>query len=111
MKSALLWAPMVGIAIVTAKVPLQRVIAARFQLMGSTTSGVAVLAVGLVLAAHAFQFSRMVFLGTLGRLTVQNVVLPVLLRLLHVNSLFAREALTCCSFPLATCCCAVRRAT
>jgi malonate transporter and related proteins len=102
LKSPLLWAPIIGIAIVIAKVPLPRVIAACFQLIGSTTSGVAVFAVGLVLAAHAFQFSRLTFLGTLGRLTVQNVVLLVLLRLLHVDSPFAREALICCSFPLAT---------
>jgi malonate transporter and related proteins len=102
LKSPLLWAPIVGIAIVIAKVPLPRMIAASLQLIGSTTSGVAVFAVGLVLAAHAFQFSRVVFLGTLGRLTVQNVVLLALLRLLHVNSPFARETLICCSFPLAT---------
>ena len=102
LKSPLLWAPILGIAIVLAKVPLPRVIAACFQLIGSTTSGVAVFAVGLVLAAHAFQVSRAVVLGTLGRLTIQNVFLLVLLRLLHVNSPFAREALICCSFPLAT---------
>src|SRR5215469_15185157 len=102
LQSPLLWAPIIGIAIVIAKVPLPRAIAACFELIGSTTSGVAVFAVGLVLAAHAFQFSRVVFLGTLGRLVVQNVVLLVLLRLLQVNSPFAREALICCSFPLAT---------
>ena len=77
-------------------------IAGCFELIGSTTSGVAVFAVGLVLAAHALQMSRVVFIGTLGRLTVQNVVLLALLHLLHVNSPFAREALICCSFPLAT---------
>jgi len=102
LRSPLLWAPIVGIAIVLAKVPLPRVIAACFQLIGSTTSGVAVFAVGLILAAHAFQLSGVVFLGTLGRLTVQNVVLLTLLRLLHVHSPFVREALICCSFPLAT---------
>ena len=102
LKSPLLWAPIIGIAIVIAKVPLPRVVAASFQLIGSTTSGVAVFAVGLVLAAHAFQFSRAVLLGTVGRITVQNVVLLALLRLLDVNSPFAREALVCCSFPLAT---------
>jgi hypothetical protein len=58
--------------------------------------------VGLVLAAHALQISRVVFLGALGRLTVQNVVLLALLHLLHVQSPFARESLICCSFPLST---------
>ena len=102
LKSPLLWAPILGIAIVIAKVPLPRAIAACLELIGSTTSGVAVFAVGLVLAAHAFQFSRVVFIGTLGRLVAQNVVLLSLLHLLQVNSPFAREALICCSFPLAT---------
>jgi malonate transporter and related proteins len=73
LKSPLLWGPILGIAIVLFKMPLPRVIAACFQLIGSTTSGVAVFAVGLVLAAHALQVSRVVLLGTLGRLVVQNV--------------------------------------
>lgn len=102
LKSPLLWAPILGIAIVLARIPLPRVIAACFELIGSTTSGVAVFAVGLVLAAHALQLSRVVLLGTFGRLTVQNLVLLALLHLLHVHSPFSREALFCCSFPLAT---------
>src|SRR5262249_50890716 len=64
--------------------------------------GVAVFAVGLVLAAHPVSLSRVVLLGTLGRVMVQSAVLFVLLHLLHVVSPFAREALVCCSFPLAT---------
>jgi malonate transporter and related proteins len=102
LKSPLLWGPIVGIIIVIAKIPLPRVVAACFQLIGSATSGVAVFAVGLVLAAHAFEFSRVVFLGTLGRITVQNLVLLALLRLLQVDRPFSQEALICCSFPLAT---------
>jgi malonate transporter and related proteins len=102
LKSPLLWGPILGIAIVIAKIPLPRAIVASLELIGSTTSGVAVFAVGLVLAAHAFQFSSVVLLGTLGRLTVQNLVLLALLHLLHVSSPFTREALICCSFPLAT---------
>jgi predicted permease len=102
LKSPLLWAPILGIAVVLAKIPLPKVIAGCFELIGSTTSGVAVFAVGLVLAAHAVRLSRSVLLGTLGRITVQNIVLLALLHGLHVNSPFARETLICCSFPLAT---------
>jgi len=43
-----------------------------------------------------------VLLATLARITLQTAVLFILLHLLHVQSLFAREALVCCSFPLAT---------
>jgi malonate transporter len=100
--SPLFWAPILGIVIVLAGCHLPMVVGSSFQLIGSTTSGVAVFAVGLVLAAHRISLSRAVLLGTLGRIVVQSVVLLVLLHLLHVVSPFAREALVCCSFPLAT---------
>lgn len=102
LKSPLLWAPVLGVAIVLAGFHLPKVVASCFELIGSTTSGVAVFAVGLILAAHPVSLSRAVFIGTLGRITVQSAVLFALLRLLHVVSPFAREALVCCSFPLAT---------
>ena len=102
LKSPLLWAPILGVAIVLAGFHLPKVVASCFELIGSTTSGVAVFAVGLILAAHPVSLSRAVLIGTLGRITVQSAVLFALLHLLHVVSPFAREALVCCSFPLAT---------
>lgn len=102
LKSPLLWGPILGIAIVLAGLHLPMVVASCFELIGSTTSGVAVFAVGLVLAANPISLSRAVIIGTLGRITVQSAVLFALLHLLHVVSPFAREALVCCSFPLAT---------
>lgn len=41
-------------------------------------------------------------LWTLGRIAVQNVVLLGLFQALHVSGPFAREAIVCCSFPMAT---------
>ncbi len=102
LKSPLLWAPILGIAIVLAGIHPPAVVAACFELIGSATSGVAVFAVGLVLAAHPVRLSPGVFAGSLARITVQSAILFALLQLLHVVSPFAREALVCCSFPLAT---------
>jgi malonate transporter len=102
LKSPLLWGPVLGIVVVLAGLRIPKDIAACFEMIGSATSGVAVFTVGLTLAAHAFHLSKAVLLATLGRITVQTAVLFALLRLLHVQSPFAREALVCCSFPLAT---------
>jgi malonate transporter len=102
LKSPLLWAPILGIAVVLASIHLPIVVASCFELIGSATSGVAVFAVGLVLAAHPVCFSPDVLIGSIARVTVQSAVLFALLHLLQVNSPFAREALVCCSFPLAT---------
>jgi predicted permease len=74
LKSPLLWAPILGVAIVLAGFHLPKVVASCFELIGSTTSGVAVFAVGLILAAHPVSLSRAVFIGTLGRITVQSAV-------------------------------------
>ena len=102
LQSPLLWAPILGIAVVLAGVGLPRVVAGCFELIGSATSGVAVFAVGLVLAAHAVRLSPTVWIGSLGRVTLQSAVLFALLHLLRVKSPFAQETLVCCSFPLAT---------
>jgi malonate transporter and related proteins len=102
LKSPLLWAPVLGIAVVLAGLHLPPVVSGCFDLIGSTTSGVAVFAVGLVLAAHPIRLSIAVWIGSLARITVQSVVLFALLHLMQVHSQFAREALVCCSFPLAT---------
>ena len=102
LKSPLLWAPILGIAVVLAGIHLPAVVASCFELIGSATSGVAVFAVGLVLASHPVRLSPGVFAGSLARITVQSAALFALLHLLHVISPFARESLVCCSFPLAT---------
>ena len=102
LKSPLLWGPVLGIVVVLVGLRIPKELAACFEMIGSATSGVAVFTVGLTLAAHAFRLSKAVLLGTLGRITVQTAVLFALLHLLHVQSPFAREALVCCSFPLAT---------
>lgn len=102
LKSPLLWAPILGVAVVLTGIPLPRVVTSCFQLIGSTTSGVAVFAVGLILAAHPIRLSPPVWIGSLARISVQSAVLFALLYLLKVHSPFARETLVCCSFPLAT---------
>jgi malonate transporter and related proteins len=101
LKSPLLWAPVLGILVVLTGLHIPKEVASSFEMIGSATSGVAVFAVGLTLAAHSFHLSKTVLLGTLGRVT-QTVVLFGLFHLLHVSGPFAREALVCCSFPMAT---------
>jgi malonate transporter and related proteins len=102
LQSPLLWGPVLGIAVVLLGVRLPVDIKGCLEMIGSATSGVAVFTVGLTLAAHSFSLSKTVVLLTLGRITVQTAVLFALLRLFHVESPFSREALVCCSFPLAT---------
>jgi malonate transporter and related proteins len=102
LQSPLLWGPILGIGVVLPGIHLPPLVASCFELIGSCTSGVAVFAAGLVLAARPIRLSPVVLAGSLARITVQSAVLFALLHLLHLVSLFARESLVCCNFPLAT---------
>jgi predicted permease len=102
LKSPLLWAPVFGVVLVLAGVAIPKDIANSLDLIASATSGVAVFTVGLTLAAHSFSLSRLTLLGTLGRVTIQTAVLFLMFHLLSVRGPFAREALVCTSFPMAT---------
>jgi malonate transporter and related proteins len=100
LSSPLLWAPVLGIILTLSGRHMPTPVAACLDLIGSATSGVAVFAVGLVLAAHPILLSRGVFLGSVARVSVQSVLFFALLRVLHVVSPFASDSLLCCSFPL-----------
>jgi len=102
LKSPLLWAPVIGIVLVLAGIHIPKGAEGSLELIGSATSGVAVFTVGLTLAAHSFSLSRITLLGTAGRVTIQTAVLFALFHLLGVQGPFAREALVCASFPMAT---------
>jgi predicted permease len=100
LRSPLLWAPILGIILTLSGHHLPTQVAACFDLIGSATSGVAVFAVGLVLAAHPILISKAVIFGSLARVSIQSVLFLALLRILHVVSPFANDSLLCCSFPL-----------
>jgi malonate transporter and related proteins len=100
LESPLLWGPVLGIAVVLARVHVPSVISMSLGLIGSATSGVIIFTVGLVLAAYPVRLSPGVFAGSLARAAVQSATLAVLLHLLMVKSSFSREALVLCSFPV-----------
>jgi malonate transporter and related proteins len=102
LSSPLLWAPILGCALAMSGKHMPTIVSSSFTFIGSATSGVAVFAVGLILAAHRMMFSRAVLLGTLGRVSIQSMFLFGLAMLLHITGPVYREAIVCCGFPPAT---------
>ena len=100
-ESPLLWAPILGGALAISGLHLPAVVNSSLNFIGSATSGVAVFAVGLILAAQRLTISRSVVFGTVGRLSLQTSCLFVLAKLLHVGGPIYHDAFICCSFPLA----------
>jgi len=102
LSSPLLWAPVFGVLVVLFGLRLPPIVKDSFTFIGFATSGVAVFAVGLTLAAHQLTISRTVIFGTLGRITIQTSVVFFGSVLAHLSGPFVREAIVCCSFPLST---------
>jgi malonate transporter and related proteins len=91
LKSPLLWGPLLGIAVVVAKIHVSSVVSSSLELIGSATSGVAVFSVGLVLAAHPVRLSAGVLAGSLARVAVQAAMLFSLAPMLQLTSLMEQQ--------------------
>jgi malonate transporter len=104
LKSPLLWAPILGIAVVLASIHLQAVVASCFELIGSATSGVAVFAVGLVLASRLGVSSwRLVLASRLGVSSWRLIQFAFPLEFSRVRLLESRSNPLFCS-PYCICC-------
>ena len=101
LESPLLWAPILGGVVALTKFQLPEIVNSSLSFIGSATAGAAVFAIGIILTEQHLTISRPVVLGALARLGLQSLSLFALAKLLHINGPVYRDALICCSFPLA----------
>jgi malonate transporter and related proteins len=57
------WAPLLGLALVLLGIPLSKILIAGFQSIGSTSAGIGIFATGLTLASSGFELSKEVITG------------------------------------------------
>jgi predicted permease len=88
-------APLVAVAIVLIGVTVPKEIDDMLLLIGSTTSGVALFAAGLVTAAHRIHFSREVAGNVIVKMIAQPLAMAGLVVLLSVAPPLSREAIMC----------------
>ena len=72
------------------------------RLIGQTTSGVSLFALGLIMSCHSIKLNRYVFLN----IGLKNIIHPLIMLLLvilfNVKGLIAKEAILLCAMPTAT---------
>jgi predicted permease len=95
----MVWAPLLAVAIVLLGVTVPKEIDDMLLLIGSTTSGVALFAAGLVTAAHRIHFSREVAGNVIVKMIAQPLVMAGLVMLLAVAPPLSREAILMCAIP------------
>ncbi len=101
LESPLVWAPLAGVLLVLVGVHVPALVNQTLDLLGVSSSGVAIFASGLVLAAHKITLSREVWLVSFAKMIAAPALLLALLVLFHVHGTLAGAALVGTALPTA----------
>jgi predicted permease len=101
-KQPLVWAPLTGVAMAVAQIPLPVVAQKSFSLIGEATSGIALFAMGLLLSGQKLRIGGAAVLNVLFKLLAQPAVMWLLALLLGVSGLHRREMILLGALPTAS---------
>jgi predicted permease len=100
-KQPLVWAPITGLAMAAAHIPLPDVAQRSFSLIGEATSGVALFATGLLLSGQKLRISSAVALNVALKNLAQPAVMWLIALLLGLTALHRREMILLGAVPTA----------
>jgi predicted permease len=104
-QNPLVISPIAGAMMVMLGVHLPDVLIQSLQLLGNATSGVAIFACGLTLAAHRFAAKPAVFIGTFVKIIVEPAIFAGLLMAFGISHTgMGRETFVASAMPLSTPC-------
>jgi predicted permease len=97
----MVWAPLIGVALVLVGVHVPQVFDDMLTLIGSTTSGASIFLAGLIIAAYEIKLNREVIGNALVKMIAQPLLMAVLVSVLGVANPLAREGIVVCAIPTA----------
>ena len=95
----MVWAPLIGIALVFLDIDPPPVIDNSLSLIGSATGGVSIFLSGLIVASYKIRLDREIIGNVIGKMVLQPLLALVLVTLLGVAQPLAREAILICAIP------------
>jgi len=101
LKKPVVWVPLVSFALVLSRVRVPAEIDDMVKLIGQTTSGVALFASGLVLAAYKLKLNVEVLGNVAAKMFAQPIAAVLLVSIFAVEGSLAREAILICALPTA----------
>ena len=101
LKQPMVWAPLIGVAIVLVGVHVPQVFDNMLTLIGSTTSGVSIFLAGLIIAAYKIKLNGEVIGNALVKMIAQPLLMALLVTALGVANPLAREGILVCAIPTA----------
>ena len=101
LKQPMVWAPLIGVAIVLVGVHVPQVFDNMLTLIGSTTSGVSIFLAGLIIAAYKIKLNGEVIGNALVKMIAQPLLMALLVTALRVANPLAHEGILVCAIPTA----------
>ena len=101
-KQPLVWAPLVGIVMAVAQIPLPALGEKSFNLIGEATSGVALFALGLVLSGQKLRIGLPAVVNIVFKILAQPLAMWGLAILLGVTGVYRREMILLGALPTAS---------
>ena len=101
-KQPLVWAPVVGIVMAAAQIPLPALGEKSFNLIGEATSGVALFALGLVLSGQKLRIGLPAVVNIAFKILAQPLAMWGLAILLGVTGVYRREMILLGALPTAS---------
>ena len=100
-KQPMVWAPLIGLALVLVGVRVPQVFDNMLTLIGSTTSGASIFLAGLIIAAYKLKLNGEVIGNALVKMIAQPLLMAVLVTVLGIANPLAREGILVCAIPTA----------
>jgi auxin efflux carrier (AEC) len=100
-KRPMVWAPLLGAALVLLDFKLPDEIDAMLSLIGSGTGGASIFLAGLIIAAYNIKISAEVIGNVIAKMIAQPLLMVGLVAALGVANPLAREAILMCAIPTA----------
>ena len=101
LKKPMVWAPLIGVALVLAGARLPPLIDNMLMLIGSSTSGASIFLAGLIIAAYEIRLNGEVIGNALVKMVAQPLLMVLLVAALKVGSPLAGEGIVICAIPTA----------
>jgi len=101
LKKPMVWAPLIGVALVLAGARVPPLIDNMLMLIGSSTSGASIFLAGLIIAAYEIRLNGEVIANALVKMVAQPLLMVLLVAALKVGSPLAGEGIVVCAIPTA----------
>ncbi len=101
LKKPMVWAPLIGVALVLAGARVPPLLDNMLMLIGSSTSGASIFLAGLIIAAYEIRLNGEVIANALVKMVAQPLLMVLLVAALKVGSPLAGEGIVVCAIPTA----------